>query len=188
MLRFFALLRTRPLFWPALGLATVLFYSIPLFSRQSTIHWDLADVYYPAQRFFSESLRAGKLPQWTPYLDSGIPFLADPRTGAWYPLHWPFFLIGILPRTLVWEIALHAFLALAGAYLLAQKLFGARGPALLGAVLYGWSGFFAAHSSTPGQFETAALLPWMLWAGMVALVQKNDRPHRAAWRPDCADW
>src|ERR1700683_4975319 len=120
---------------PILALATILFYSIPLFSRKATIHWDLAEVSYPAQTFFADSLRAGTVPQWTPYLDSGIPFLAEPRTGAWYPLHWPFFLIGITrvgitPRTLVWELALHAFLALAGAYLLAGKLFAARGPAL----------------------------------------------------------
>src|ERR1022692_1943414 len=131
----FRLLRKPFLVWPALALATVLFYSIPLFSRQASIHWDLADVFYPAQKFLADSLRAGKLPQWTPYLNSGIPFLADPRTGAWYPLHWPFFLNGITPRVLVWELAFHAFLALAGAYLLARRLFGARGPALLGAVL-----------------------------------------------------
>src|ERR1700733_2239784 len=80
---------------PVLALATVLFYSTPLFSRKATIHWDLAEVSYPAQKFFADSVREGKLPQWTAYLDSGIPFLAEPRTGVWNPLHWPFFLIGI---------------------------------------------------------------------------------------------
>jgi hypothetical protein len=157
------------LVWTGLALAPILFYSIPLFSRQATIHWDLAEVSYPAQKFFADSVRTGNLPQWTPYLGSGIPFLAEPRTGAWYPLHWPFFLIGITPRVMVWELVLHAFLALCGAYLLGRKLFGARGPALLGAVLYAWSGFFAAHSTGLGQFESAALLPWLLWAAMTAL-------------------
>ena len=171
----FRLLRKPFLVWPALALATVLFYSIPLFSRQASIHWDLADVFYPAQKFLADSLRAGKLPQWTPYLNSGIPFLADPRTGAWYPLHWPFFLNGITPRVLVWELAFHAFLALAGAYLLARRLFGARGPALLGAVLYGFSGFFAAHSSALGQFEAAALLPGLIWAALAALESGAGR-------------
>jgi hypothetical protein len=175
MLTILALLRKRYLLLPALALATILFYSIPLFSRQATIHWDLAEVFYPAQRFFADSVRGGKLPQWTPYLDSGIPFLADPRTGAWFPLHWPFFMIGITPRTMVWELAWHAFLALAGAYLLARKLLGARGPALLGAIFYGWGGFFAAHSSALGQFEAAALLPWLIWATLVALESGSVR-------------
>lgn len=157
------------LLWPAFALVSVLFYSIPLFSRNATIHWDLADVSYPAQKFFADALRAAKLPHWTPYLDSGIPFLADPRTGAWYPLHWPFFAIGIFPRALMWELALHAFLAMGGAYLLGRKLFNASGAAILGALLYAFGGFFAAHSSTLGAFEAAALLPWLLWGALTAL-------------------
>jgi hypothetical protein len=165
---------------PILAIAAILFYSIPLFSRKATIHWDLAEVSYPAQKFFADSVRAGRLPQWTPYLDSGIPFLAEPRTGAWYPLHWPFFLIGIThigikPGMLAWELAVHAFLALAGAYLLARRLFAAREPAIVGALLYGFGGFFAAHSSMLGQFEAAALLPWLLWAALTALESGSVR-------------
>jgi hypothetical protein len=165
--------------WPFFALAAIAFYSIPLFSRNATIHWDLADVTYPAQKFFAESLHAWKLPHWTPYLNSGIPFLADPRTGAWYPLHWPFFVIGITPRTMFWELALHAFLAATGAYLLARRLFDtklkARGPAIVGAVLYGFGGYFAAHSSALPAFEAAALLPWMLWGALTALEQGSTR-------------
>ncbi len=155
--------------WPVFALAAVAFYSIPLFSRNATIHWDLADVTYPAQKFFADSLRSWKLPHWTPYLDSGIPFLADPHTGAWYPLHWPFFAIGITPRTMVWELALHMFIAMSGTYLLALLLFNRRGPAILGAMFYSGGGFFAAHSTWLGQFEAGALLPWLLWGALKAL-------------------
>lgn len=157
------------LLWALFALVPVAFYSIPLFSRNATIHWDLADVTYPAQKFLSDSLRSWKLPHWTPYLDSGIPFLADPRTGAWYPLHWPFFAIGITPRIMVWELALHMFIAMSGAYLLARFLFNRRGPAILGAMFYSGGGFFAAHSTWLGQFEAGALLPWLLWAALQAL-------------------
>ncbi len=162
--------------WPFFALFSLAFYSIPLFSRNATIHWDLADVYYPAQKFFAASVHAWKLPHWTPYLDSGIPFLADPRTGAWYPLHWPFFLTGVItPRTMLWELALHAFIASAGAYLLARKLFDVRGAAMLGAMLYGFGGFFAAHSSALPAFEAAAWLPWLLWGALKALDSKGSR-------------
>lgn len=155
--------------WPAFALISILFYSVPLFSRNATIHWDLADVTYPAQKFFAEALRTWKLPHWTPYLDSGIPFLADPHTGAWYPLHWPFFLLGVTPRGMFWELALHAFIAMGGAYLLALLLFQARGAAMVGGALYGLSGFFAAHSSALPAFEAAAWLPWLVWAALNAL-------------------
>src|SRR5277367_4359302 len=168
LLQKYVLPRKRLLLWPALPLATLLFYSIPLFSRRATVHWDLAEVSYPAQKFFAESVRVGKLPHWTPYLESGIPFLAEPRTGAWYPLHWPFFLIGITPRVIEWELALHAFLALFGAYLLARKLGGGHVAALVTGVFYAGGGFFTGHSSHLGIFETAALLPWLLWSGQKA--------------------
>lgn len=153
--------------WPALVLATVLFWAIPLFQPQATIHWDLADVSYPAQKYFADSIHAGRLPYWTPFLYSGMPFLSDPQTGAWYPLHWPFYLIGITPRILFWELALHAFLALAGAFLLARKLFGDPVAAAIAAMFYAWGGFFAAHSSQLGMFEAAALLPWLLWTSLL---------------------
>ena len=145
-------------------LATLLFWSIPLFFPQATIHWDLADVTYPAQKYIADSIHAGRLPYWTPFLYSGTPFLSDPLTGAWYPLHWPFFLIGITPRILFFELALHSFLALAGAFLLARKLLDDPVAAAVAAMFYAWGGFFSAHSSQLGKFEAAALLPWMLWA------------------------
>ncbi len=153
--------------WPALVLVTVLFWAIPLFQPSVTVHWDLADVTYPAQKYFADSVHAGRLPYWTPFLYSGMPFLSDPQTGAWYPLHWPFYLVGITPRILFWELALHSFLALAGAFLLARKLFGDPVAAAIAAMFYAWGGFFAAHSSQLGMFEAAALLPWLLWASLL---------------------
>ena len=145
-------------------LATLLFWSIPLFFPQATIHWDLADVTYPVQKYIADSIHAGRLPYWTPFLYSGTPFLSDPQAGAWYPLHWPVFLIGITPRILFFELALHSFLALAGTFLLARKLLDDTVAAAVAAMFYAWGGFFAAHSSQLGKFEAAALLPWMLWA------------------------
>jgi hypothetical protein len=152
--------------WPALVLATVLFWAIPLFQPQATIHWDLADVTYPAQKYFADSVHAGRLPYWSPFLYSGTPFLSDPLTGAWYPPHWPFFLIGVTPRMLFWELALHSFLALAGAFLLARKLLDDAVAAAVAAMFYAWGGFFSAHSSQLAMFEAAAWLPWLLWASL----------------------
>jgi hypothetical protein len=164
--------------WPALVLATILYYSVFLFSPNATIHWDLADVAYPAQKYFADSVHARHLPHWTPYLFSGMPFLSDPETGAWYPLHWPFFLIGITPRVLAWELALHSFLALAGTFLFARRLLGDFLSAIIAAIFYAWGGFFAAHSSQLGMFEAAALLPWLLWAALSA-VETGKRTYFA---------
>jgi hypothetical protein len=159
--------------WAAFAVATVVFYFSPLFDSQTSIQWDAVDVHYSAQKYFADAVREGHLPHWTPFVFSGFPFLADPQTAAWYPLHWPFFLAGITPRAIEWELALHAFLALGGTYLLARRLTRDHRLALIAAVFYAGSGFFAGHSSHIGIFETAALLPWLLWSALRALDESG---------------
>jgi hypothetical protein len=84
----------------------LVYYWTPLFDRAASIQWDAVDVHYSSQKYFADSILSGHLPSWTPYIYSGFPFLADPQTGAWYPLNWPFFLLGVVPRSIGWELAL----------------------------------------------------------------------------------
>ena len=133
-------------------------------SPSASIHWDAADMHYPLQKYFSDRLLSGELPFWTPYLFSGYPILANPEVGAWYPPHWPFFLTGIAPRSIQFELALNAFLACLGAYFLISRHVASRAAAVLGALAYGLSGFFAGHSSHVGLFSAAAGFPWLLLA------------------------
>jgi hypothetical protein len=95
----------------------------------------------------------------------GMPFLADPQLGAWYPLNWPFFLAGITPRAIEWQLALHCLLAAMGGYLLGRDLLRSRAAAVFAGIFFAFSGVFAAHSSHPGIFQAASLAPWLLWTG-----------------------
>lgn len=150
---------------PALIAALVLvFYVVPLASDSASIQWDAADLHYPFQKYWSDHIRSGHLPEWTPYVYAGYPFLAYPETAAWYPPHWPFFLLGITPRAIQAELALNAFFACLGAFLLLGTLVESRAAAVVGALCYGLSGFFAGHSSHLGIFIGAALFPWLLLA------------------------
>jgi hypothetical protein len=162
--------------WLFFVAAVLLFYAAPLFEEHATVQWDAADYHYSVQKYFADHLRSGQLPHWSPYPYSGMPFLADIQVGAWYPLNWPFFLIGITPRAIEWEIALHCLLAFAGAFLVARVLIGDSVAALFAGALYAFSGFFAAHSSHVGMFQSAALLPWLMWTGMAGL-------RRSRWLP-----
>ena len=155
---------------PALIAALVLvFYAIPLTSDSASIHWDAADLHYPFQKYWSDHLRSASLPLWTSSVYAGYPFLAYPETAAWYPPHWPFFLIGVTPRAIQAELALNALLACLGAFFLIGCLVESRTAAVLGALCYGLSGFFAGHSSHPGIFAGAACFPWLLLAFRRAL-------------------
>ena len=173
-------LASNRLLWFGFAIGVLIFYWTPLFDDQASIQWDTVDVHYSAQKYFEQSVRTTGLPHWTPFEFSGMPFLADPQTAAWYPLHWPFFVIGITPRALEWELALHAFVALGGAFLLARKLLGHAGAAAIAAVFYAFGGFFAGHSSHLGMFETASLLPWLLWAAIAAIESGAARDMLAA--------
>ena len=151
--------------WAAPALLTLLvlvFYLVPLTSESASIHWDAADLHYPFQKYWSEHVRSASLPAWTPYIFSGYPFLAYPETAAWYPPHWPFFLIGITPRMIQAELALNAAIACLGAFFLIAVEVKSRAAALLGALCYGLSGFFAGHASHVGIFAAAACFPWLI--------------------------
>lgn len=152
----------RPWAGPALLVAAVTLVYATLLSPDVTIQWDAVEYFYPYQRHVADSLRQGRLPFWTSTIFAGFPFLADLQVGAWYPLHWPFFLAGIQPKTMFAELWLHAVLAALGAWLLARRLLQANGPALLAGLLYGLSGYLTAHAQHVSLFEAACWLPLLL--------------------------
>ena len=159
-------------------LAVLIFYWAPLTSPNASIQWDAVDVHYSSQKYFADSLTEGELPHWTPYIFSGFPFLADPQVGAWYPLNWPFFLSGVTPRAIQYEIFLHALLACFGAWLLARPILQHEAASLVAALGYGLSGFFAAHASHVGMLQTAAWLPWLL-----LIIHKSAQPKAGGYIP-----
>src|SRR5216110_1025615 len=134
----------------ALLLATLIFYWIPLTDPQTSIQWDAVDVHYSSQKYFADYIMRGELLFWTPYIFSGFPFLADLQVGAWYPLNWPFFVAGVTPSGIQLEIAVYAFLAGLGAFLLLARMIPLRTAALIGAAAYAFFGYFADHSSHLG--------------------------------------
>jgi hypothetical protein len=157
----------RPL--AVLGLMVVA-YSLPRIIV-GTVQFDGVDVHFSAQRYFSDALRSGQLPFWTPYIFAGFPFLADLQVGAWYPLNWPFFIAGISPASLGGELLVHTLIACCGAYALMMRR-GSQPPAAVATgMFYGLSGYFAAHSQHVGIFDTAAWLPWLLLV-LEALVER----------------
>ncbi len=159
---------TAPLF---LAAAVLAFYAIPLFSPNTSIQGDAADVHYPLQKYVAERWRAGEV-QWTPYLYGGYPILSNPKTAAWYPLNWPFLMAGVSPRVIQVEVAAHALIACLGIFLLLRKLLAHEISAFLGALAYGLSGFFTAHTSHVGLGGAAAWFPWLL----LAYLRASRRP------------
>ncbi len=147
----------------AFALAVLVFYWVPLTDRSATPQWDTIDQHYSPQKFAAEELKNFRLPHWSEFSYSGFPFLADPQVGVWYPFNWPFFLLGITPKIIQLEIAIHAMFACWGMWLLANLWLENAWAAAFAAIAFSFSGFFAGHSSHLGMFQTAAWLPLLLF-------------------------
>lgn len=150
---------TRPLL--VLFALITLFYA-RLASPDVSIHWDAGGYFYPYQKYFSDSLRAGDLPFWTSAIFCGFPLLADMQVAAWYPPHWPLYLAGLNPKSLFIELWVHALLAGWGAFLLARRLTGSAAAGMWAGMFYALSGYGAAHAQHVGLFVAASWLPVLL--------------------------
>lgn len=128
---------------------------------------DLAGFLYPLYNHTVDSLRAGRIPLWNPFLYSGSPFLADIQTAVLYPLT---LLQAVLPgpvdyRRLEILSIFHFWLAGALTYALLRVWFRpalSRWAALLGALAFPLSDLFFTHFGNLNLIASAAWLPLIL--------------------------
>jgi hypothetical protein len=135
---------------------------------------DLYTEHYPMAAYGFSVLRSGHIPLWDPYQLCGLPFLAIPHTGLFYPGNLPYLLFS---AGLATEIVLVAHLVFAGLGMwLLGRAFGFNfAGALAGAVTFMWSGWMM------GYIHQAALVSGMCWLPVTALlVEKTTRGSRVA--------
>ncbi len=126
---------------------------------------DIAWYFYPVQRYVVGELARGALPLWTPHVAFGFPLLADIEAAALYlpGLLFPL-LLGPGARALELQLAAHVAVSGAGMYVLLRGLGVSRPAALLGGAAWLLSGFLWAHSAHLSLIQSAAWVPWLLWA------------------------
>lgn len=114
--------RTDTAFLGLFTLAVLVIFRQVLFNPDVVLFGvDVLDQHYMFEKFVRESLVAGRLPFWNPYLFSGMPALSHPQYLVLYPgqmaLRW-------LPLNLAisWTQAVHVWLGGAGMYLLCRKI------------------------------------------------------------------
>ncbi|NUM56457.1 MAG: YfhO family protein [Candidatus Hydrogenedentes bacterium] len=124
---------------------------------------DLYHYFYPTYHYAFGRLRDGSFPLWNPRQLCGTPLLADARVGVLQPLNLPFL---FLPTEQA--MAVHAFtcLLLMGLFftLLARAVGVGYLAAMLGGMVYAFSGFSAAAMSRPPLAAALVWTPLLLWA------------------------
>ncbi|HMB69719.1 MAG TPA: hypothetical protein VKU85_10425, partial [bacterium] len=139
---------------------------------------DCARQFAVMRHLSTEAVREGRVPLWNPWIYSGTPFLANFQPGVFYPPNLLLAWSGLsLPDQMTAYLALHLLLGTAGIYILLRGYRIRPGPALLGAVVFGWSGYNAARTGIPTMVATGAWLPWALAASR----RWFDREDAAGW-------
>lgn len=126
------------------------------------------------KNFINESLRAGEIPLWNPYIFAGQPFLAAGQNAALYPLGVVFLL---LPLTQAYAVfaALHYWLAASAMYFLARVLRLRPFAAMVSGILFAFGGFMVVSIVFPMVVSAAAWLPAILALVELVLRQEDRR-------------
>jgi hypothetical protein len=151
LLLFLAMAFLGPALWPPAG--------------QALGMHDTSGLFAPWFRAIRQAVADGRLPWWDPYQFAGYPFLNNPQVAIFYPPTW---LAAILPTNLAisWYALLHLWLSAVGMYLFARAMGGRWLGAMLAALVYGFSGFYAARlwAGHIGLVATFTWLPWVILA------------------------
>ena len=162
-----------------LALSAIVFYWKVLLTNRSVFPWDAGDFFYPTLGFVHEELRHFRLPLWNPYNMSGFPAIADPESQIFYPFTWLLVLLdpfSHLPFKLVEaELVVHFILAGLFMYWLAKDYTKDTFSALLGGVLFMYSGAMVAHTEHIASVEAMAWYPLVFLLARRGLFEKNWR-------------
>lgn len=145
---------------------------LPVSTFQFFIKNDAFSGYFPPKFFMSESLHAGYLPIWNPYINYGIPQYGDMSSGFWSPVTWLIagtigynaysFTIEVLAYILIGGIGMYK---LSGYFNLQTKV------RFIAALAYMCCGYNVGHMQHFNWLSGAAFLPWCVW-GYLLLHQK----------------
>ncbi|MEM7030714.1 MAG: YfhO family protein, partial [Chloroflexota bacterium] len=154
--------RLKPI-WPIIILAilTLIFFWKILLTNLILVGIDTFLYFYPYKTYATQALLSGRIPLWNPHIFMGVPFLANSQVGLFYPLNW-LFLWATPPKQVAYSIGLHIWLAGWGAYLFARYALQLRQTeALLGGLIFAFSGFLGAQVEHVNQLQVSAWLPWL---------------------------
>ena len=160
------------------SLALFLPLTWPLVTGRVFVFDDLGHYHVPLRHLYQEALRNGDSLLWTPSLLSGFYLHGEGQIGMLHPSH--LLLYGILPLQAAFNLEFVASYAAAfgGMYWLLRRLRFTPVGALLGAMLFAFSGFLVMHHPHVNAVAVTAHLPWLL-ACIDLLITADGRRERA---------
>lgn len=162
--------------WSLLASAALLIaLAAPLLAGRIFTRDDLGAFHLPVRAFYAEQLQRGQPFDWMPQIYSGFYLTGEGQAGSYHPLH--LLLYRLLPLPVAagcqW-LASYPFM-LAGTWLFLRRRLRRADAAMLGSILFTFSGFNLLHFVHPNAVAVVAHIPWLLWAIDIVLVDFRRR-------------
>lgn len=117
----------------------------------------------PMRVLVANLIHAGYVPLWNPFMFSGMPLFGAAQAGVLFPLNWFYLLFSIPVATNLMMLSTYMLAAL-GAYMFARRSGSSIAGAVATSLIWQWSAFMVAKVGQTNVVQTAAFLPWVLWA------------------------
>jgi hypothetical protein len=117
----------------------------------------------PMRVVVANLIHSGYVPLWNPYMFGGMPLFGAAQAGVLFPLNWFYLIFSSPVATNLMMLATYMLAAL-GAYLYARRSGASIAGAAATSLVWQWSAFMVAKVGQTNVVQTAALLPWVLWA------------------------
>lgn len=159
-----------------LFVAVLILAFLPLTSFLFSLKNDAFRNYFPPKFFMSESIHAGFLPLWNPYINYGIPQYADMNAGYWSPVTWIIAsTIGYNAYTFTIELLLYLLFGGLGMYKLTGLWHLGKSVRLIAGFSFMCCGFNVGHLQHFNWLSGAAILPWCFWSYYVMLNHTKSK-------------
>jgi hypothetical protein len=162
------------------SLALLAAMALPYYAGQIYLHDDLGAYHLPVRAFYSQCLAEGHAFDWMPQLYSGMYLTGEGQAGVYHPLHLLLYGTLSLRAAFALEVLASYPVMLAGMYFFLRRRMARRDAALLGAMIFTFSGFNLLHLMHVNAVAVVAHIPWLLWAIDVAMCETNRRRAIAA--------
>ncbi|MHB1424811.1 MAG: YfhO family protein [Gemmataceae bacterium] len=154
----------RCLFVCALVAALLLLWTIarPLRTGRIPVVMDLGYFHLPLRTWYAECLARGRSFDWLPEMYNGLFITGEGEHGPYHPLHWLCYRFLPLDRAFALEAFAPFPVILLGMFVFLRRHSG-RTAALLGGIIYTFSGNNLCHGCHVNYLAILAHLPWLLW-------------------------
>jgi hypothetical protein len=145
------------------------FFYRAVFTQETFVSRDIQLVYQPLRHYWASRLFRGEFPEWYPYDGLGQPFAGMLVSHAFHPTH---LLSLVLPveQAIELTIFLSFVAAMSGTVALCRQLSASRAAAVLGGVLFAFSGYLVTITNNLPYLLASSTAPWALWAALRFVV------------------